>query len=444
MDFIFNFLVRTIEELLGFRKRIKLTREHKACLRFLNKTNKHIFITGKAGTGKSLLIDYFRENTKKNVVVLAPTGLAALNIRGQTIGSFFHFPPRVIDKHAVKKQYNRKLYTRIDTIIIDEASMLRADVLDGIDHFMRLNGRSATSPFGGVQIVLVGDMFQLPPVVTREENKIYKLHYDTPYFFSARVFEKAGFSFIEMKTVFRQKEREFIESLNAIRLGDISDKILNQINKRVIHHIPDTSYVVLCPTNKAVSTINQTRLGHIKFPQYTYTASTEGKFRTKNRYLPVKLELKLKVGARVLFVKNDRKGRWVNGTLGVVHKLHDDRIQVKIDGRKKVVDVAPEYWENIKYGVNRSGKIETSVLGRLYQYPLKLAWAITIHKSQGMSFDRVCVDLSHSPFATGQTYVALSRSRTIDGIALTRRIKPRDILIDDRIIEFYRKIFGER
>lgn len=439
MDFIFDLLVRFVQELLGFRKRITLTAEHKKCLRLLEKTNKNIFLTGKAGTGKSTLIDYFRSTTKKKVVVLAPTGLAALNIRGQTVSSFFKFPPRILEKGMIHGVANSRLYRSVDCIVIDEASMLRADVLDAIDRFLRINGRDRNSPFGGIQIVLVGDMYQLPPVVTPQERYVYERMYETPYFFSAASWRSGEFTNIELMMVFRQKEMEFIEILNKIRLGDVSVPTLEHINRRVTTSIPG-NYVVLCTTNKAVDGINQMKLANIEKPQFTYTATIEGNFPTQDRYLPVDPELKLKVGARVLFVKNDKGGRWVNGTMGTVHRLDTDTVIVKPDGSRDVVQVHPEAWENIRYSVNESGDIVANVLGRLWHYPLKLAWSITIHKSQGMSFDRICIDFSRAPFAHGQTYVALSRARTLEGIILTRKIWPNDVLIDDRIIRFYSQI----
>ncbi len=440
MDAFFAWLVRSVEILLGFRTRITLTPEHKRCLRLLEHTNQNVFLTGKAGTGKSTLIEHFRENTKKNVVVLAPTGLAALNIRGQTVNSFFKFPPRILDASAVSKHVNKRLYKSVDCIIIDEVSMLRADVMDAIDYFLRLHGRDRSLPFGGVQIVLVGDMYQLPPVVTRQEQHIYGRMYETPYFFSAQSFNQSLFAFIELTTIFRQNEVRFIEFLNHIRLGEVSPEILQTINARVTRQEPDTSYIVLCPTNAAVDSINRLKLANIDAPVFTYTATTEGDFPTEGRYLPVEMTLHLKVGARVLFVKNDKGGKWVNGTLGTVVRLDTDTIMVKIDGRREPVVVTVDTWENVRYSVGSAGEIQADVKGRLFQYPLKLAWAITIHKSQGMSFDRVCIDFSRSPFAAGQTYVALSRCRTLDGMLLTRKIYPNDVMIDERIIAFYNRL----
>ncbi len=440
MNWLLDWLVNFVQQLLGFRARITLTDEHKKALRLLQHSNKHVFITGRAGTGKTTLIDYFREHTSKKIVVLAPTGLAALNIRGQTVSSFFKFPPRIIQKHDIKQVRNR-MYSTIDCIVIDEVSMLRADVLDGIDMFLRLNGRDSAVPFGGVQLVFVGDMFQLPPVVTDDEAQIYDQLYASSYFFGSRVYQQINFHTVELKTIFRQSERRFIDLLNAIRIGNISPEILQAINERVQPNQADGRYVVLCPTNKAVERINSIKLNGINKPAFAYQALTEGDFPVGERSLPAEPKLILKEGARVLFVKNDPAKQWVNGTLGTVASVSESGIMVKIDGKKSVVSVTPADWENIRYQFNdRTGNLEAVTVGKYRQYPLKLAWAITIHKSQGMSFNNVCLDLTHSPFAPGQTYVALSRCRTLDGLILTRRVYPNDIFIDERIVSFYRTL----
>lgn len=416
-----------------------LTEEYKRCLDLLENTNENLFITGKAGTGKTTLIQYFRQHTKKKVVVLAPTGIAALNIHGQTIHSFFKFPPRMINLNAIKKINNDRLYADIDCIVIDEISMVRSDVLDGIDRFLRLHGKDHNLPFGGVQMVLVGDLYQLPPVVTYEEMPVFAKIYDSPFFFSSQAFQSSQFHLIELQTIFRQQETEFIEVLNRIREGNVSLESLQLINERQLAKT-DQAHITLCATNKIAEGINQHKLSAINKPIFTYSARVEGIFPTEERNLPVDLELKLKQGASVLFVKNDPEGQWANGSRGVVDKINPDRIQVRLDGGK-VVEAHIDTWENIKYQYDETtGEIKSEVVGKLMQYPLKLAWAITIHKSQGMSFDKVCLDFTHSPFAHGQTYVALSRCRTLKGLVLTKKIWPNDILIDERISEFYSKI----
>ena len=413
-----------------------LTDEHKKCLAIMENTSQNLFITGKAGTGKSTLIQYFRNQTKKKVVVLAPTGIAALNIRGQTIHSFFGFPPRMIELKAIRRN-SKRIYSDLDCLVIDEVSMVRADLLDGVDRFLRLNGRDKKLPFGGVQIIMAGDLHQLPPVITQEEMSIYSQLYDSCYFFSSNSFRLEDFSVIELKTIFRQKEIDFIEFLNQIRLGRISSETRDAINQRVATKNPPESHVVLCTVNKTAEAINQRKLDEINNPLFVYKATIEGDFPTASRYLPVDLELKLKKNARVLFVKNDPGKRWVNGTLGRIHQLKEDLIEVKIDETNIIVQVDINEWDNIEYVFNqKTGELQEKIIGRLKQYPLRLAWAITVHKSQGMSLDKVCLDFSRSPFAHGQTYVALSRCRSLNGLLLTRRIWPNDIIIDERIIDF--------
>jgi ATP-dependent exoDNAse (exonuclease V) alpha subunit len=413
--------------------------ERQDCLYLLNQTKQNLFITGKAGTGKSTLVAYFRNQAKKNTVLVAPTGIAALNIRGQTIHSFFKFPPRLINRSSIKKLAYRKLYQDLECLVIDEVSMVRADMLDNIDRFLRLNGPDKNKPFGGVQIILVGDLYQLPPVVTNEENEIMSMMYETPYFFSAEAYKQNNFEMIELKTIYRQKEEVFIGILNQIRTGGADEDLLEQINSRFGTEFMTDKHIYLCTTNMSANSINLNRLAQISGPVYKFKAKVEDNFPTEERNLPVELVLNLKTGARVLFVKNDKNGQWVNGSLGAVAKVDEDRIFVRLDDNDEVVEVTKEYWENVRYEYNSdTGEIGTSTLGKLYQYPLKLAWAITIHKSQGMTFDKVCLDFSRSPFAHGQTYVALSRCKKLSGLVLTRKITPADILIDEQVVEFSR------
>lgn len=345
----------------------------------------------------------------------------------------------MVNLKAIPKIKNNRIYKGIDTIIIDEISMVRADLLDGVDKFLRLNGRDQNMPFGGTQVVFVGDLFQLPPVLTLEEANIYNQLYDSPYFFSANSFRYDDFSHFELNTIFRQKEVAFIEFLNKVRNGNISISELDLINQRVIPKFSSDRYIVLTTTNQTAKILNQTKLDAIKSKEFVYKAQKEGDFPTEERSLPMELELKLKKGARVLFVKNDQGGQWVNGTMGTVQKLDQNNIEVKIDDAKETVNVGIEEWDNIEYQ-EKDGELKEVVIGKLFQYPLKLAWAITIHKSQGMSFDKVCLNFSHSPFAHGQTYVALSRCRSLEGLILTRKLYPNDILIDERIINFHQRL----
>lgn len=416
-----------------------LTKEHKRCLKILGKTNRNLFITGRAGTGKSFLIQYFRDHTQKKVVVLAPTGRAALNIRGQTIHSFFGFPPRMIELKAIRQYPPKKFFRDVDTLIIDEVSMVRGDLWDGMEKYMRLNGRDDRYPFGGAQVVIVGDLFQLPPVVTEEEVGLYYQRYETPYFFSANSFHLEAFVVVELTLNFRQKERDYVDFLNQVRQGEVTIDSLSLVNTRVTLKKPDDNYLILTPINRVADKINAEKLTAIPEPIFTYQGRIEGNFPTEN-WLPVDLELKLKKGAQVVFVKNDPGGQWVNGTLGIVDFLDEETIKVRIDKTGKRVKVHIETWDNIEYVEDETGYLNERVVGTLKQYPLRLAWAVTIHKSQGMSLDKVCLDFSFPSFAHGQTYVALSRCRTLAGLILTKRIWPNDILIDPQITEFYRRI----
>jgi ATP-dependent DNA helicase PIF1 len=432
-------VIETIKQIIKkkFEGELVVTEELSEYLYLLENTNENYFITGKAGTGKTTLIEMFRKMTKKKVVVLAPTGLAAINARGQTIHSFFKFPPRMIHEQMIRRHNDNSLYKDVDTIIIDEASMLRADMLDAIDKFLRLNAKDKNRPFGGIQIVLVGDLFQLPPVISREENDIYYSFYETPYFFSAHTFSLDLFQVLLLDKVFRQADEQFVNVLNTIRDGNASIETLLPINSRITKNSFNHNHIILCTTNAAADGINEIKLNAINANEHEYEATLEGSFLENYGYLPVTPILKLKKGARVLFIKNDSGGRWVNGTLGTVHKLKGEQIQVKLDNNE-IVDVDRETWTDIKYRYNENTKaIEEETVGKVYQYPLKLAWAITIHKSQGMTFDKVCLDFRRAPFAHGQTYVALSRCRTLEGITLTKNIYPNDVLVDRRIVEFY-------
>lgn len=411
-----------------------LNHEFKRVLSELESSKKHLFITGKAGTGKSTLLKYFRDNTKKNVIVLAPTGLAALNVGGQTIHSFFRFPPSFIHSKSIKKVDN-KLFKKIDAIIIDEVSMVRADLLDGIDKFMKKNGQSRNKPFGGVQLIFFGDLFQLPPVVAGDKL-LLNSKYEVPYFFGADIFKNLNYEVIELENTYRQKDKHFIELLDNIRTGELDKKVLQELNKNVKPYFkPGDEYVTLTTTNKLARMINTEKLSRIKNKTYTYRARIEGEFKAGEK-LPVNKELKLKVGAKVIFLRNDKEGKWVNGSIGVVSELSADVILVRLENGGVVkVDVAE--WEKIKHTYDREkDRIVSEVKARITQYPLKLAWALTIHKSQGQTFNKVFIDLSTKAFAHGQTYVALSRCTTLNGIVLKSPISPRDVIVDERVMDF--------
>lgn len=410
----------------------------------------NLFITGRAGTGKSTLLQLFRNTTRKKIAVLAPTGVAALNVQGQTIHSFFGFPPRILTPQEAARKVTKKnlqrLYKNLEVLVIDEISMVRADVLDGIDRFLRIN-RENYKPFGGVQVVFFGDLFQLPPVVTRDpiEMQYFSEYYHSPYFFSAKVFgePEAGFQMLELRKVYRQESRHFLRLLECVRINQLDRDDLDELNER---YEPDGTteegYITLCARNHTADRINQTELNKLSTPIYSYAAQVDGLFEP-NLY-PTEANLRLRKGAQVMFIKNDiTEKQYVNGTIGVVTKLMDDTIVVQVTdekGAKQDIEVPIAEWEIIRYKSGESG-IESEVIGSYKQYPLKLAWAITIHKSQGKTFDKVVLDLGGGAFEHGQLYVALSRCRTLEGIRLRQAIRPNDVITDERVVDFYERYF---
>jgi ATP-dependent exoDNAse (exonuclease V) alpha subunit len=421
----------------------KLSQEFTDALRLLESDEPGIFITGRAGTGKSTLIDIFRRTTKKKVAFLAPTGVAALHIKGQTIHSFFGFSPFAVQRENVKLRSNRKIYQRLDAILIDEISMVRVDLLDTIDQFLRLN-RKDPRPFGGCQMIFVGDLFQLPPVTSSsEEQRFLDDHYKSPYFFDApAIDELGGLVVFELSTVYRQEEKYFLQILDSIRRARIDYDEIEEINRLTTGDFPrEIPHIMLTSTNAKANRINQSRLAELPGEVSTYTAKITG--RAPVTHYPVDKILLLKVGAQVMFVKNDQKKRYVNGTLGIVKRLEKERIWVEVEGEaNNEIEVVPDTWEVVKYKYdeNKTKKIDAEVVSSCVQMPLKLAWAITIHKSQGKTFERAAIDLGQRAFAFGQTYVALSRCRTIGGIKLSRPLKMDDIFVDERIVDFYNAI----
>jgi len=397
----------------------------------LEKTNKCFFITGKAGTGKSTLLRDFVRKTKKKVVVLSPTGISALIVKGQTIHSFFKFPPKLIDSRNIKTVDN-PIYKKIDTIIIDEVSMVRADLMDGIDMFMRRNGRSKTKPFGGVQMIMFGDLYQLSPIVERGNDSLsYK--YDSPYFFSAKVFEKIDLNIAELDTVYRQKDKDFIKILDNVRLGKELDSTIEILNSRVSFQEFNEDFITLTSTNKSAREVNLKELNKIPEKEKMYKAVVEGNINNSS----LSEEILLKKNAKVILLRNDPYGQFVNGSIGTIHELEDNLITVKLN-TGFFVGVERTNWDNIKYDYNeKSDKIVSEVVGRIKQFPIKLAWAITIHKSQGQTFDKVFIDLSSGAFAHGQTYVALSRCKTLDGIVLKKGLRKQDIIVDEQVKQFF-------
>jgi len=411
-------------------------------------TCKHVFITGKAGTGKSTFLQYFRQNTKKKIAVIAPTGVAALNVNGETIHSFFGFLPDItLEKVKASKKKNKELYKILDAIVIDEVSMVRADLMDCIDKFLRVNGRDKKKPFGGVQMIFIGDLYQLPPVVTSKEKEMFKTLYVSPYFFSSTVFLNLEMVFMEFQKIYRQSEEGFIRLLNKIRnntIGEEDIKILNQrhgANFEVKSN--DKYFIYLTTTNRAATEINEEQLMKLKGRQFEYQAETDGNI--ESGHFPTDNVLKLKKGAQIMMLNNEPTGRWVNGTLGTIVDFYkntggeEDCIVVEFaDGT--IEEIFSNTWDIFHYKYDAKKKaLESEVIGSFTQYPMKLAWAVTIHKSQGKTFNKVRVDFGSGTFAHGQAYVALSRCTSFGGLILEKPLKKNHILMDRRVIDFTTK-----
>jgi len=424
---------------------IEINEQFQRALDVMEKTDRHVFITGKAGTGKSTLLEYFRSITGKKIAVLAPTGVAALNVKGQTVHSFFRFKPD-ITPDTVKKIVRKKdnLYSRLDAVIIDEISMVRADLLDCVDRFLRLNGRHPKKSFGGIQMVFIGDLYQLPPVVTSAERELFKSHYDSPYFFSSQVFQKPEFDleFIELEKIYRQTESDFIGLLNAIRNRSVGEADIGRLNERCDpEFVPpeDDFYITLTSTNDLAAARNREKLKILPGRLHSYRGFIEGEF--ERSALPTEETLELKAGAQIMMVNNDSKGRWVNGTLGKIvdvseQKNADDTLLVELQTGEKV-EVRPHTWELFRFGYDKeSQRIISETVGSFLQYPLRLAWAVTIHKSQGKTFDRVVIDIGRGTFAHGQVYVALSRCTNFRGIVLKKAIRKSHIWMDYSVVRF--------
>jgi ATP-dependent DNA helicase PIF1 len=410
-------------------------------LDILENTKKNLFITGKAGTGKSTLLNYFRDTTKKNIVVLAPTGVAAVNVKGETIHSYFHFRPNISDeevKNIAKKYINSEIYANLNTVVIDEVSMVRADLLDNVDLFLRVS-RKIDRPFGGVQMVFIGDLFQLPPVVTGDEGSQFLFMYKSPYFFNSYAMaqmlsDKDNFCTFELEKIYRQTEDDFINLLNSIRNNSVTDKEIELINKRCSNEdLSDMeNHIWIVSTNKQAEAINNMKLESLEAEKFQYYGNQNGDFQ--DRDLPTDIELWMKRSARVMFLNNDQEGRWINGTLGNVVDLDDDFISVKIDDGP-TVDVEKITWESYKSAFDQNSKtLKREVVGSFTQYPLKLAWAITIHKSQGKTFDKAIIDVGWGTFAHGQMYVALSRCTSLNGLILRKPVRKEHIILDEEIV----------
>ena len=395
----------------------------------------NLFLTGRAGTGKTTMLRKFLAGAGEKAIVLAPTGVAAMNAGGQTIHSFFKFPPRLIEPTDIKRLRSTRLVKAIDTMIIDEISMVRSDMLDAIDKSLKLN-RASKRPFGGVRMILSGDLHQLPPVVSGQEAPILRERYGGSYFFNAPAFKDAEFSLLALKHVFRQAEPRFLALLGALRTGRVPPNdeavLRGLVSTRSAVEASET-HVVLTPNNANAYRINQARLEGLNTRSQTFEADVQGQFDEKA--YPTEADLELKEGARVMLIKNDPEGRWVNGTLATVAGFSGTRVIVEIDDH--VYEIEPTAWEKYRYELDpETKKVKREVVGTFKQMPLRLAYAVTIHKAQGLTLDKVFIDFDSGMFAHGQAYVAFSRARSLDGLSISRELRPRDLVLDREAFAF--------
>ena len=432
---------------MGGGHALEITDEFREALRLIEAGAPFLYLSGKAGTGKSTFIDYLRGETRKKLAVLAPTGLAALNVGGQTIHSFFRFPAVPPDASAVRRLRDRKVIEKLDLLVVDEVSMLRADLLDAVDRSLRLNRGCGDRAFGGVQIAAIGDLFQLPPVVTREEEEfLLRRGYRTPYFFDAACLRDRLLHFVEFSEVFRQADRHFVQLLQEIREAEDVEDAVAEINERCVGRTLSEDAVVLTTTNAAADRMNKQRLAALPGSAKVLHGSMEGSFEAHKERLPAPLALELKPGSQVMFTKNDADRRWMNGSLGRVLCIDGAKLEVEVwDGReRRRCSVEPVTWEAYSFEYDeRSDRIIPEVIGVYKQFPLRLAWAATIHKSQGLTLDEVLIDLGRAVFAAGQVYVALSRCRSLAGISLRRPLRSEEIYVDRAIKRFYRELRSE-
>jgi len=416
---------------------VSLSPEQQAVYDRIETTRDNIFVTGRAGTGKSTLLNYLSWNTSKQLVISAPTGVAALNVGGQTIHSLFRLPIGVIADHDIDQSAElKKLLNTIDTLVIDEVSMVNADLLDAIDRSLRQARQRKNEAFGGVQVVLFGDPYQLAPVPGEGDERAYFAdRYDSMWFFDAKVWDETDLTIYELSTIHRQHEDEFKRMLNAVRHGYVTAEIAGRLNEVGARPAPTDGAITLATTNGTVTRINATELARLPGRVLTARAEINGEFG--GRAYPADEALELKVGARVMFLRNDVGGesqRWVNGSVGTVLKI-DTTVWVEIDGERH--EVKPAVWEKFKYNYSPLTKsLRKDVVAEFTQFPLRLAWAVTIHKSQGKTYDRAIVDLGQRSFAPGQTYVALSRISELEGLYLTRPLRPSDIIVDENVVRF--------
>ncbi len=433
---------------------------------YVQYTNESIFLTGKAGTGKTTFLKYIKENCGKNCAVVAPTGVAAINAGGTTIHSFFQLPftpfipensvnnfganndsinnETVVDKHHLLGRIKlnrdkREIIKQLELLIIDEISMVRADTLDAIDTVLKHIRGKHSEPFGGVQLLLIGDMFQLPPVVPNNEMHLLNQFYNSPYFFSSRVIQNQPPIYIELEKIYRQSDDVFISVLNKVRNNQMDEnalEVLNSLYNTNFTLSPNDGYIILTTHNQKAATTNKAELENITKPLHSFEAVIEGNFG--EQAFPADQVLQIKVGSQVMFIKNDKEKirRYFNGKIGTVSKIENREIYVQCKGDTDTIKVDIETWENIQYNLNQTNQqIEEKTIGSFKQYPLRLAWAITIHKSQGLTFEKAIIDAG-AAFAPGQVYVALSRCTSLEGIILQSKITTNSLQTDDRIIQF--------